>query len=340
MKKTVLCMFLLAATGLAFALNVSKYNAKELKKSGAETFITDEESFEEFQEKYTDKIAADPLIGFFLNAGENEDFVSAIEKCGDNISEEFEEFYIRLSRQAEQFDAAYENTGYGEVDFTLKLPKNAFKPLQKTGLTIDLPSTKGVFALSADTADENNVNITLDVDYEASVVLDPAKALGKQAAESMFKDLRFSVAVYGKVYVNADNDILPADFDLDGYFDYVNSATADISIAIYGASAFNSDGTGGKVISDFTFGYKGNLTEDVIEKVVTAYGELINLFSDSETEVDEELFRSLPFTVHIGQEYYNDKNQLTYVAVDESDPYECMCKLQEVLQNVETSLNY
>ena len=333
MKKTVVCMFLLAVTGLAFALKVSKYNAKELKKSGAKTFITDEESFEEFQEKYTDKIAADPLILFFSNAGENEEFVSAVEKCGDNISAEVEEFGIRVTRQAEQFEAAYENTGYGELDFTLKLPKDAFKPFQKVGLNLDLPSTKGVFALSTDTSDENNVNITLDVDYEASMSVDTVKALGKQAADSVLKDLRFSAVIYGKVYVNADSAILTSDFD--DCFDYVNSATADITVAMYGGSAFNADGTGGKVISDFTIGYKGNLNENVIEKITATYAELIKLVSGSGAEIDEEVFRNLPLTLHIGQEYYNDRNQLTYVAVDESEPYACMCKLQEVLNFLE-----
>ncbi|MCR5217577.1 hypothetical protein [Treponema sp.] len=336
MKKIALVLLSFVAASMSFAqTKISQYSPKDVKKSEAKTFVTDEESYKLYQEKSKEAaLTTDPFITKCASIGNEEAFVYAIAETGDNLSEELERFSMRVDDQSGSFLDLYNEKGYSEIDFTINFPKKAFKPFSKLGVNINLPVTTGFFALSNSKDDEKNVDITLDFDYESELAMDMKKFLAKEASSSAYKDLKIAMGATGKVYINADKSCLEDGVDFEELLTYINSSNVDVKFVFYVGTSVNIDGVGGKGLMDFTIAYKGSLNKNVINKFKAAYEDFMAIVNGDSK--DPAAIREFPGTVHCGFTMYNDKNVETYVVYDESDPYAMVIKFKEALEKAQS----
>ncbi|MBB5219175.1 hypothetical protein DYE49_10915 [Treponema rectale] len=329
MKKIAVALVTLVVSAMAWGqTKISEISAKDLKKSGTKQFITDAESFKAYKESCAG-LASDPFMTYFMNINANEKFLSAVEDCGDALSDEVDAFAIRVEEQGGQLENSYKTTGNGKVDFTINLPKKAFKSFAKMGLNIEVPVSAGLFSIKNSSDDESSAELLIDADYEAKLGIDTKKLLGKDAASSVIKDMQMAMGFVAKAELNVDKNFIDDSDSFDNFLKYVNSSNIDAKFVLYAGSSIDSGEFGGKCVIDFTIGYKGKLNAAVIEKLSATYAEFMKMCTG--TEADMEVFKSSPLYMHIGYSFYDDKNNLTYVVADESDLYKCMVKFQDAL---------
>lgn len=329
MKKIAVALVVLAVSAMAWGqTKISEISAKDLKKSGAKQFITDAESFKAYKESCAGMVS-DPFMTYFMNINSNEKFLTAVEDCGDALSDELDAVSIRIQEQGGQLEESYNTTGTGKFDFTINFPKKAFKSFAKMGLNIEVPVSSGLFSIKNSSVDESSADILINADYEAKLGIDTKKLLGKDSSSSIIKDMQMSMAFVAQAEINADRNFVEDSDSFDSFLKYVNSSNADVKFVLYAGSSVNSGEYGGKCIIDFSIGYKGNLNAAVIEKLSATYAEFMKMCTG--TEADMEVFKSSPLYMHIGYSFYDDKNKLTYVVADESDLYKCMVKFQDAL---------